>query len=56
MAAALGVLFLVGRALYFSAYVRDPAKRSLGFGLTFLPNMVLLVGAIYGALRAALLR
>jgi len=35
--------------LYFFGYVRDPAKRELGFGLTALPIVVLLVGALIGA-------
>ena len=39
-AAALGVVFIVGRAIYASAYVRDPKSRSLGFALTALPTLV----------------
>ena len=52
IAAALGIVFLIGRALYFRSYVSDPKKRSLGFGLTFLPNAILLVGAVIGAALA----
>jgi len=48
-AAGLGVAYLLGRTLYFFGYVRDPAKRELGFGLTALPIVVLLVGALIGA-------
>ena len=51
-AAALGVVFIVGRALYARGYVRDPAKRGPGFGLTLLANSVLLLGATLGALLA----
>lgn len=47
-AAALGVVYLVGRTVYFVAYVRDPAKRELGFALTSLPIVALLVGALVG--------
>ena len=50
-AAGLGAVYLVGRVLYFTAYVRDPAKRGPGFGLTFLPNLVLVVGGLIGAMR-----
>ena len=53
-AAALGALFIVGRALYFRGYVRSPQRRHFGFGLSFFPNMVLLGGALVGALRALL--
>jgi hypothetical protein len=51
IAAALGMLYLVGRQVYAASYVKDPAKRSLGFGLTVLPLMILLAGAVIGAIR-----
>jgi hypothetical protein len=51
-AAAFGLLFVAGRALYARGYVRDPAKRGPGFGLTLLANAVLLLGATLGALGA----
>jgi len=54
VAAALGVIFLVGRMIYFFAYVKDPKSRELGFILTVGPNAVLLGGAIIGSARAAL--
>jgi glutathione S-transferase len=53
-AAALGALFIVGRALYFRGYVHSAERRHFGFGLSFFPNMVLLVGALIGVLRALL--
>jgi uncharacterized membrane protein YecN with MAPEG domain len=52
VAAALGAVYLCGRELYAFTYVRDPAKRSVGFGLTFLPIVVLVVGGLIGAVRA----
>jgi glutathione S-transferase len=52
--AALGVVFLVGRLIYFFAYVKDPKTRELGFILSVGPNAILLGGAIFGAARAAL--
>mgnify|MGYP003652710499 CR=1 FL=1 len=48
-AAALGVIYLIGRQLYFSAYVKDPKTRSLGFMLTLLPSAILALGALVGA-------
>ena len=53
-AAALGGVYLIGRFLYSVGYVKDPAKRSAGFGLSFLPIAALLLGGLYGAVRAAL--
>jgi uncharacterized membrane protein YecN with MAPEG domain len=52
IAAAIGAIFLIGRVVYFRAYVRDPKKRSFGFALSFLPVVVLLCGAVVGALMA----
>ena len=49
VAAALGVVFIVGRGIYLTSYVKDPEKRSTGFLLTFGPNVILLVGALIGA-------
>jgi glutathione S-transferase len=48
-AAALGVIYLVGRQVYAASYVKDPSKRSLGYGLSFLPVAVLLIGGLTGA-------
>ena len=51
-AAALGVVFLIGRALYFQGYVKAPQARHIGFILTAVPNLALLSGAIIGAIVA----
>ncbi len=48
--AAAGVVYLVGRTLYRQAYVADPAKRGLGFLLTFLPTALLILAGLVGAL------
>jgi glutathione S-transferase len=45
-AATLGVVYLAGRQIYASAYVKDPAKRSLGFGLSFVPMIALVLGGL----------
>jgi len=50
-AAGLGVVYLIGREIYAATYVKDPAKRSLGFGLTFLPAVTLVAGSLIGAVR-----
>jgi glutathione S-transferase len=50
-AAGLGLVYLVGREIYAATYVKNPAKRSLGFGLTILPEVVLVVGGMIGAVR-----
>jgi uncharacterized MAPEG superfamily protein len=52
--AAIGTVYLVGRIIYFRSYVADPAKRELGFGLSVLPILVLLIGALVGAVRVML--
>jgi len=49
-AAATGLLFLLGRLLYWRAYVTDPARRGPGFLLTIVSNSVLLTGGLVGAL------
>jgi glutathione S-transferase len=51
VAAALGVVYLIGREVYAATYVKDPAKRGPGYGLTFLPAVILLLGGLIGAVR-----
>ena len=51
-AALLGLVYVVARILYLRGYVKDPAKREIGFGMSVLPILVLLVGALWGAARA----
>ena len=53
-AAALGAVFILGRAIYAISYVRDPKSRGLGFGLTALPIFVMLIGILVWAVRAIL--
>mgnify|MGYP001764166139 CR=1 FL=1 len=48
-AAVLGVVYIVGRFVYLRSYVADPAKRGLGFGLSMLPTLALLLGGLGGA-------
>jgi uncharacterized MAPEG superfamily protein len=50
-AAGLGVVYLVGRQLYAISYVKDPAKRGPGYGLTVLPILILVIGFGFGAIR-----
>jgi glutathione S-transferase len=46
---ALGVVYLIGRQVYAASYVKDPAKRGPGYGMTFLPIVVLIAGGLIGA-------
>lgn len=47
-------LFIVGRFIYFRSYVADPAKRGLGFVLTILPSLFLVLGSIVVIARTLL--
>lgn len=51
-AAVLGAIFVVGRAVYATTYVRDPKSRSIGFALTALPNLLMLLGILIWAVWA----
>ena len=42
-------MYVVGRFIYWRAYVSAPASRGLGFGLSMLPVMALLALALAGA-------
>ena len=49
IAAGLGGIYLIGRCIYFFSYVKDPKKRSLGYGLSVGPVGALVIGALIGA-------
>ena len=51
VAAALGVVYLIGREIYAMTYVKDPKKREAGYVLTVLPMTVLILGGLFGAIR-----
>ena len=53
-AAALGVVYLIGRTMYLLSYVKDPKSRGPGFALTLLPSAVLAIGALIGAVMSLL--
>lgn len=46
VAAGVGVVWIVGRILYFRGYVAEAAKRSIGFLIQFLACAALLFGAL----------
>jgi hypothetical protein len=48
-AAGIGAVYLVGRTIYVVTYIRDPATRAVGFALTALPILTLLIGALFVA-------
>ena len=47
--APIGVVYLVGRALYRQRYMQDPARRAPGFLLTVLATGILLAAGLVGA-------
>ena len=50
--AGLGVIYLIGRTIYWRSYVESPAKRGLGFMLSIIPTFALIVVAIVGNVMA----
>ncbi len=41
--AGIGLIYIVGRFIYRAAYMKEPSGRTLGFMLSFLPSVVMLV-------------
>ena len=48
----LGLVFIVGRFVYYRAYLNDPAKRGPGMLMTYFTNCLLVLGATVGAILA----
>jgi glutathione S-transferase len=49
-AAGLGAVFVVGRAIYFRSYIREPKSRALGFALSALPGLIMMIGILWIAI------
>lgn len=47
--AAMLAIYIVGRHLYYIAYIEDPKKRSMGFALSIIPILLLLASGLVGA-------
>jgi len=52
-AAGLGVVWIVGRAIYYVSYVKEPKSRSAGFALTALPMLAMMLGILIWAVPLA---
>lgn len=51
-AAILGVVFIIGRAMYFNLYIGDPDKRGPGVLVSMLANATLVIGTLIAAIMA----
>jgi len=49
---APGFIFIFGRFVYSMEYIKDPKSRTPGMALTLLANVVLVLGALFGLVRA----
>ncbi len=49
-AALLGSLFLIGRPLYYKAYINDPSKRGPGMLIGYIPTVLLVLMALVGVI------
>ena len=48
--AVIGLLYLVGRTLYWLSYVKDPGSRGTGFMMTFASTVLLILASVAGIL------
>jgi len=54
VAAALGLVWVIGRIIYMLSYAKDPKTRSAGFGIQALATVALLFGGLGGVIWALL--
>jgi len=50
--ALVGLVYVIGRALYLQGYVSNPRSRGLGFLLSMVPILLLLIASVVGSVRA----
>jgi uncharacterized membrane protein YecN with MAPEG domain len=48
VAAALGLVFFVGRMMYRVSYMKDPESRGPGMIIGFLANIALIITGLWG--------
>lgn len=51
VAAGLGLVFVIGRILYAISYVADPKKRTAGFLIGYLANVLLVIGSLVSGFK-----
>ena len=52
--AAIGLIYIASRFVYYLGYLKDPKDRGRGFGIGFAAITVLLIGSIAGAVMKML--
>ena len=48
--AIVGMVYIVGRFIYRAEYLKDPGSRELGFAMSFIPSVILLIWALVAAI------
>ncbi len=51
-AAAVGLVWIIGRALYALAYIREPSSRGPGMMISFIAATALFLGAAFGLIKS----
>lgn len=49
--ALIGFVYVIGRFIYSKTYVVNPDKRTIGFALSMLPILILLIAALIGIVK-----
>ena len=52
LAAIVGFVWIIGRIVYAFGYAATPARRRLGFGISFVALVLLIAGALIGIISA----
>ncbi len=50
---SIGAIYIIGRVIYLMAYIKNPTNRAIGFSLSMMSIVILILAALTGLIMAS---